>query len=68
MNVKGFGIGVLATAVAIGWEKLVVAVAALVGVTVLGVTGHVGSDAVVGLYSAVIGYVLGAGTTAARGS
>lgn len=53
-------------AVAMGWDRLIVAVAAITGVTVLGATGRVGSDAVVGIYSAVIGYVLGTGTSTAR--
>jgi len=42
-----------------GIAQTVVAVAALAGITALGITDHVNSDALVAIYSAVIGAVLG---------
>lgn len=50
----------LATAImTLGHDKLAVALAVIVGVTVLAFTGKMESAEVIGLYSAVIGYVLG---------
>ena len=47
------------------YERMGVALVALVGMTVLGMTGHVDAQAVTGLYSAVVGYMLGHGAGAA---
>lgn len=45
-----------------------VAIAALIGITILGVNGNVNSDALVAIYSAVIGAGLGAGGIIANGA
>ncbi len=57
-------VGVNATA----WERVIVALASLGGVTFLGATGHLDGQAVIGIYAAVVGYVLGhsAGQTAEK--
>lgn len=56
----------------LGYSQLIIALAALVGITVLGLQGAVSSDAIVGVYGGVIGAALGyangsrAGYTEAR--
>lgn len=49
-----------------GWDRMILAVLILVAVTVLVVTGDLPSEAAVGIYSAVLGYVVGAGHEAAK--
>lgn len=46
-------------AAALGWDRALIGVASIAGITVLGITGNVASEAVVGVYTLVIGYVLG---------
>lgn len=46
-------------ALALGWDRAAIGLAAIAGVTVLGAMGDVTSEAVVGVYTLVIGYVLG---------
>jgi len=47
--------------------QMIVAVAALIGVTILGVSGNVDSDGVLAIYSAVIGAGLASAGTIANG-
>lgn len=49
-----------AIAVAMGWDKLIVALAAVAGVVALTVTNHLDGAAAIGIISAVLGYVFGA--------
>ncbi len=49
----------LAGAAAIGWDKLVIALAVLAGITALALSGRVSSEAAVGVYTTIVGYVLG---------
>lgn len=51
-----------------GWDRLVLALAVLAAVTYLTVVGRVDSEAAIGIYSALVGYVVGAGHEAAKGS
>lgn len=44
---------------ALGYSQLIVALAAMTGITILGLTGNVSSDAIVGVYGGVIGAALG---------
>lgn len=46
---------------AAAWERVVVAIGALAGVTYLGATGSMDGQAVATIYAAVVGYVLGQG-------
>lgn len=46
-------------AAALGWDRALIGVAAIAGITVLGIAGNVASEAVVGVYTLVVGYVLG---------
>jgi hypothetical protein len=46
-------------AASMGWDRVLVALAAVAGVTVLTLADKVDGAAAVGVYSAVIGYVLG---------
>lgn len=41
------------------YEKIIISVACLLGITLLGYTHVVNSEAVVGVYSSVIGFTLG---------
>lgn len=50
---------------ATSWERLIVAIVALMGITFLGAQGIVDAQAVAGIYSVVIGYMLGHGAGAA---
>jgi drug/metabolite transporter (DMT)-like permease len=43
----------------LGLAQFAVALVALAGITMLGMTGNVSSDAIVGIYGAVIGAALG---------
>lgn len=43
-----------------GWDKLIVALAAVAAVVALTMTGNLDSSAAIGIISAVLGYVFGA--------
>jgi hypothetical protein len=47
------------TSKSLGVTQVAVAIVALVGITFLGYTGNVSSDAIVGVYGAIIGAALG---------
>lgn len=49
----------LEVAASIGWDKLIIALAVLAGITLLAMQGKVSSEAAVGVYTTIVGYVLG---------
>lgn len=48
-----------AVVVSMGWDRLVIAVAILAGVTYLTAIGKISNEATVGVYTAILGYIFG---------
>lgn len=51
---------------AMGWDRLLLALACLTAVVVLAVAGKIDGQATIGILSAIVGYVVGAGHEAAK--
>lgn len=52
--------------VAMGWDRLTLALACVASITILAATGKVDGTAAVGIISALVGYVVGAGHESVR--
>lgn len=53
-------------AAGMGFERLVLALSIVVSVTILTVSGRLEAEAAVAIYSALVGYLVGAGHEAAK--
>lgn len=56
----------VAIVAAMGWDKLLLALACLTAVVVLAVSDKIDGQATIGILSAIVGYVVGAGHEAAK--
>lgn len=52
--------------ITMGWDRLVLAVAIIIAVVVLTLAGKITGEATIGILSAIVGYVVGAGHEAAK--
>jgi hypothetical protein len=56
----------IAVVAGMGWDRLVLACFVVAAVVVLAVTDKIDAQAVIGILSAIVGYVVGAGHEAAK--